>query len=300
MDAVLRTYLEHILGKGSVEMNVPMSKKTTWHVGGVAKFFVTPKSKTDLARLVSALDYIEYPYKIIGAGSNLLVNDKGFDGVIIRLAFSDIVENGNFIYADAGASLISVVKRATELGLGGLEFACGIPGTVGGAIFGNAGAHGSDISNVVTLVDVLCGGEVVTLDSKQCKFGYRTSVFRGGSGGNAPIILGAYFYLLPTKKEVILNKITEYTQKRIANQPTGFNAGSVFRNPAGQSAGALIDKLGLKGTKIGGAMISDKHANFIINTGNATARDIEKLIKLIKKRVFEEYKIKLQTEIQRI
>jgi len=285
-----------------VRENVPLSTCTTFRIGGPARFLINVKSKEILVRLLSALNYVEYPYRIIGGGSNILADDKGFDGVVIKLGFREIVENGNFIYADAGCSLVSVVQKSAQLGLSGLEFACGIPGTVGGAVFGNAGAFGSSMSDVVAMVDVLVDGEIVSLDNLQCKFKYRESVLKNknknltdGSGGM--VIIGAYFSLRQDQPQDIQTRIKENTQARLLVQPKGANAGSVFRNPPGQSAGALIDKLGLKGTKIGGAMISEKHANFIINEGDATAKDVRKIISLVKKRVKETYGINLKTEI---
>jgi len=275
-------------------MNVPLSAHTTIKVGGEALFFITVKSKGTLLRVISALKYIEYPYLIIGAGSNLLASDKGFDGVVIKLGFREVVENGNFIYADAGASVMSVGQKAAELGLSGMEFACGIPATVGGAVVSNAGAHGSSVSEIVAMVDVLSKGEIISLDNQQCKFGYRKSIFQNRDY----IVLGAYFWLKQDSPETIRKRIAENTQARINTQPKGASAGSVFRNPSGSSAGALIDGLGLKGTRIGGAVISEKHANFIINDGGATQKDILQLIKLIKKRVKDAYSITLKTEIE--
>lgn len=294
----MKSYLEHILGKCNVKMDVPMSTRTTFRIGGNAKFFVTPKTRETMLRLASALDYIEYPFRVIGAGSNVLFGDGGFDGVIIRPAFCEIVENGNFIYADAGASIGAVVKKATELGLSGLEFACKIPATVGGAVATNAHGHGACIRDVVTLVDVLRGGEIISIDM--------------GKIAKTDIILGAYFYLRTGNTRDITALIDEYTARRLATQPTGASAGCTFRNPTPRDlvgavaggyiapAGALIDQIGLKGTRIGGAEISQKHANFILNTGGATARDVVRLINLIKKSVLEKHGIKLTCEIERI
>ena len=306
LDQVLKSYLEHICGKSNVKTGVPLSKYTTFGIGGPAKFLVDVKSKGILVRLLSALKYIEHPHRIIGMGSNLLVSDYGYDGVIIRLKFQEIIENGNIIYADAGASLVSVSRYAEALGLSGLEFACGIPGTVGGAVYGNAGAFGSSISDVVVMVDVLRDGQIISVDNKDCKFGYRTSVFKKGG-----IILGAYFFLRHDDASSITARMQEYTERRLASQPAGHSAGSIFRNhsisgsmqhvlPQNTSAGAMIDNLGLKGFSIGGAQVSTKHANFIINTGGATAGDVKKLIALIKKRVKATYGITLKAEIEMI
>lgn len=295
LEQVLKSYLEYICGQNNVRENVSMKNYTTFHVGGPARFFVKVTSKKMLLRLISALNFIEYKYRVIGGGSNLLVSDKGFDGVIIKLDYRDIVENGHFIYADAGAPLHAVVNKAMELGLGGLEFAYGLPGTVGGAIFGNAGAFGSNMASVVPMVDVLVNGEIKSMDAFQCKFAYRTSFFQNN---RHYIILGAYFSLVKRDTDIIKQNQEQYLAARKMSQPGGFSAGSVFRNPPDKSAGQLIDGLGLKNLRIGGAVVSDKHANFIINDGTATAGDIIKLIRTIKKRVRDAYGINLKTEIE--
>jgi len=293
LDQVLKSYLEHICGAENVRVNEPMSAHTTFKIGGNAQFFITASSKEVLIKLVSALKYIEYPFRVIGGGSNLLVSDSGYCGVIIKPTFREIVQNGNFIYADAGASLAALAKFAREKGLSGLEFAAGIPGTVGGAVFMNAGANGNSISDIVTMVDVLKTDGVVSLDAVACKFAYRKSIFQKKRNW---IVLGAYFFLYSRP----LVEIPPRT-----NQPKEPSAGSTFKNVITKSgevipAGKLIDSLNLKGTRIGGAAISEKHANFIVNMGGATASDVKKLISLIKKKVREQYGITLQTEIEMI
>ena len=297
LEQVLKSYLEHICGKANVRENESMRAHTTFGIGGPAKFFVSVYKKDVLVRLVSALNYIEYPYKIIGTGSNLLVRDGGFDGVIIRLKTCEIVENGNIIYADAGAPLVSVVQKAAELGLSGLEFAYGIPGTVGGAVFGNAGAFGASIADVAVVIDVLKDGEIISMENKDCKFGYRTSYFQKNKD---IVILGAYFSLQHGDSDKIKAKMQVNLGKRNLSQPAGKTAGCVFRNQPAVSAGEVIDRLGLKGFRIGGAVISEKHANFIVNDNHATAKDVEKLIRHIKKRASDTYGIKLKLEIEKL
>lgn len=297
MEQVLKSYLEHTVGAENVRENISMRTKTTLRIGGNARFYVEVQSKESLVRLVGALKYIDYPYFVIGLGANLLCPDEGYNGVVIRLMFKDIIDNQCFIYADAGATLRSVCKFACERELSGLEWAVGIPATIGGAVFMNAGAHGGEISQVVAMVDVLTTyGEIKTLDHKQLKFGHRKSVFH-----NKPdwVILGAYFYLNAGSKESIIALENEYLQKRKNTQPTEPNAGSVFRRPAPDFAvGKAIDELGLKGKAIGGAKVSEKHAGFIVNTGEATAADVLALIKLIKREVFKTYKVRLTPEIR--
>ena len=297
MEQVLRSYLEYICGKENVAEFVPMATKTTFKIGGPARWFVTVPTKEALMRLISTLNYIEQPWFIIGGGANILASDKGYNGVVIKLGFRDIIDNGCFVYADAGANLKRLCNFAREQSLSGLEFATGIPGTVGGAVYMNAGAFGGQISDVVAMVDVLVDGEVKTLDTLQIGFDYRKSVFQKKNGW---IILGAYFYLRKCiDKSVIIAKEKDFATKRAKSQPNNPSAGSVFKRPSPDFAvGKVVDELGLKGTKIGGACISDKHAGFIVNTNNATCEDVLKLIKLIRRKIKQSYNIYLQTEIQ--
>lgn len=311
MEQVLRGYLEHICGRENVRENVELSTKTTFRIGGPARFFVVVKSKEKLARLVSALLFIEYPWRIIGGGSNILASDRGFEGVVIRLGFCEIIENGNFVYADAGASLAGLCKRAVELGQGGLEFACGIPGTVGGAVRGNAGAFGSCVGEHIVIVDVLRGGEIVSVEARECGFGYRRSAFKR----NGDIILGAYFHLQSAPPEEIRKRMEELGERRRASQPAGASAGSVFKNPetasallfsktfmtaeTRTSAGEMIERAGLKGVRVGGAEVSRAHGNFIVNVGGATSGDVEALVRVVRKRVREMFGVRLALEIER-
>jgi len=297
MEQILKTYLEYICGKENVAEFVPMATKTTIRIGGPARWFVTVQTKQVLMRLVSALKFIGLPWFIIGAGSNVLASDAGYDGVVIRLGFSGIADNECFIYADAGAPLKKVCNFAKEHLLSGLEFGSGIPGTVGGAVFMNAGAHGSEISGVVAMADVLVDGEIKTLDTQELKFKYRTSVFKHKKDW---IIIGVYFYLKKCEnKRLIAEKEEEFAATRQKNQPVEPNAGSVFKRPNPNfAASKAIDELGLKGLRIGGACISERHAGFIINTGNATSKDVLALIKIIRAKVKEKHKLYLQTELQ--
>ena len=296
MEQVLTSYLEYICGKENVAENASLATKTTFKIGGPARWFVTVPTKEALMRLISTLNYIEQPWFIIGAGANILASDDGYSGVVIKLGFRDIIDNGCFVYADAGANLKRLCNFAREQSLSGLEFATGIPGTVGGAVYMNAGAHGGQISDVVAMVDALIGGEVKTLDARQLSFGYRKSVFHKKPRW---IILGAYFYLRKSDKTEIVSKEQTLLAKRLESQPNLPSAGSVFKRPTPDFAvGKALDELGLKGTQIGGACISDKHAGFIVNTGGATCKDVMRLIKLARKKVKQKYDLYLQTEIQ--
>jgi UDP-N-acetylmuramate dehydrogenase len=296
-EQVLKGYLEYICGKENVDENVMLSTKTTFRIGGPARFFVTVQTKEQLMRLVSTLKYIEQRWFIIGAGANVLASDNGYDGVVIKLGFTEIVDNGCFVYADAGASLKKLCNFAREHTLAGLEFASGIPGTVGGAVYMNAGAHGAQTSDVVAMVDVLIDGEVRALDINTLNFKYRHSVFH-----NKPdwIILGAYFFLRKCSTPAEISaKQQKFLALRSQSQPNQPSAGSVFKRPSDDFAvGKAIDELGLKGTQIGGACISEKHAGFIVNTGGATCDDVLKLIKLVRRKIKQAHGLYLQTEIQ--
>jgi len=276
MKQILKSYLEYLCGVANVKEDVPLSTKTTFKIGGPAKFFVLVKTKEILVRLISALDFIEEKYFVIGNGSNVLAGDSGFDGVVMKLGFCEIIDNGSFIYADAGAQLGAVLKYVRARDLGGLEWSFGIPATIGGAVYMNAGAHGGVMSDVVVCVDVLRGGNVVTLEADKLKFSHRTSVFQR----NKDVILGAYFYLRKGYDQELENAVRE---KRKLN-PTQPSAGSTF-GTAG--IGKILDDLGLKGKRVGGAMISEQHAGWIVNVGDATCSDVLALVKQIKRGVLK-------------
>lgn len=297
MEQVLKSYLEYICGNDNVAENVALSTKTTFRIGGPARWFVTVPTKEALLRLISTLNYIGQPWFIIGAGANILASDSGYNGVVIRLGFKNIMDNGCFIYADAGASLKRLCNFAREQSLSGLEFAAGIPGTVGGAVFMNAGAFGGQISDVIAMADVLVDGEVKTMDARELAFKYRHSLFHRKPGW---IILGAYFFLKKcTNQQEIVATEQKFLKMRLQSQPAGPSAGSIFKRPLPDFAvGKAIDELGLKGIQIGGARISDKHAGFIINAGDATCKDVLALIKLVRREIKQKHDLYLQTEIQ--
>ena len=298
MDKVLKSYLEHICGAENVQENIALGTKTTFKIGGPARFFVTAASKQCLVRLVGALEFIGQKYFILGAGANVLASDEGYNGVVIRLGFREIVDNQCFIYADAGASLAAVRLFAKDNNLSGLEWSAGIPATVGGAVYMNAGAFGGSISEVVAMVDILYNGEVITVDSRECGFGYRTSAFQKGKRFGGAVIVGAYFFLKTEDKAKIEARELEVAKTRREKQPHEPSAGSVFKRPKEDfSVGRAIEELGLKGFTIGGAAISEKHAGFIVNKGEAMARDVCKLMRLVKRKVFEAYNVRLQPEI---
>ena len=291
------SYLEYLCGSENVGENVLLRDKTTFRIGGPARYFVTVPTKEVLLRLISALTYIEQRYFIIGMGSNILAGDNGFDGVVIKLGFSDILDNGCFIYADAGAKLSQLCTFAGKRGLSGLEFAYGIPATVGGAVYMNAGAYGGAMSDTVIMVDVLINGEMITIEGHDLKFGYRKSVFQQKSDW---VILGAYFYLKKDDPAAVIQRGRENLARRRAAQPTQPNAGSIFKRADPFIPSRAIDELGLKGTRIGGAEISTKHAGFIVNTGGATANDVKRLISLIRRKILDKHGVRLKCEIKEL
>lgn len=282
---------------GRVDCDVSLRKQTTYRVGGKARCIVYPKTIRGLVRLLRFLKSENIQYKIMGNGSNLLFSDKVYDGVIIKLSeFDDITFFGrNKIRVGAGYSLIKLSLLAAKKGLTGLEFASGIPGSVGGSVFMNAGAYKSDMGYVVERVKVLTPDlKVINLENKEMDFHYRSSFLQKHPDY---ICLEVVFKLAKGKKEAIEEVIKERRKRRIESQPLEYpSAGSVFRNPEGNYAGKLIEDLGLKGMIKGGAMISDKHANFIVNFKDAKSSDIKFLIDLCHEKVLEEYGIDLKCE----
>ena len=282
---------------GRVEANVSLSKYTTYKVGGTALALVYPKSVKKLVSLIKLLTGSKIKYKVIGNGSNLLFSDKNFDGVIIRLTELTDIEflSYNKIRVEAGYSLPKLSLLVAKKGLAGLEFASGIPGTVGGAIFMNAGAYKSDMGYIVQSVRVLTPDcKIITFENREMDFHYRSSFLQKHP---EYICLDAVIKLKKGDKELLDEVIKERRARRIESQPLEYpSAGSVFRNPDGNFAGKLIEDLGLKGYRIGGAMVSEKHANFIINYDHATSTDIKNLIDYVHDRVMDEYNIDLKIE----
>lgn len=282
---------------GRVEANVSLSKYTTYKVGGIALALVYPKSVNKLISLVKLLISSKIKYKVIGNGSNLLFSDKKFDGVIIRLTELTDLEflSYNKIRVGAGYSLPKLSLLVAKKGLAGLEFASGIPGTVGGAIFMNAGAYKSDMGYIVQSVRVLTPEcKIITFENREMDFHYRSSFLQKHP---EYICLDAVIKLKKGDRELLDEVIKERRARRIESQPLEYpSAGSVFRNPEGNFAGKLIEDLGLKGYRMAGAMVSEKHANFIINYDNATSADIKNLIEYVHDRVMDEYNIDLKIE----
>ena len=284
------------IDKINIKENESMSKHTTYKVGGEVKYFVTPASIEELIELLKKLKEDNTKYIIIGNGSNTIFSNNYYDGVVINLSNINKVEfNDKKVYVEAGYQLIKLAIDAANRSLSGLEFAAGIPGNVGGSIYMNAGAYKSDMSSVIDEVTFLDENlNIKTLKNEELEFSYRESIFQKHNY----VIISCVMSLTSGDKDEIIEIINDRKERRMSTQPLEYpSAGSVFRNPSDTVfAGKLIEDLGLKGYSIGGAKVSEKHANFIINTGNATGEDIKSLIDYIKKLVMEKYNIELQVE----
>jgi len=276
--------------------NVSMKKYTTYRIGGNAKLMVFPKDSKKLILLLRELKRTNTLYKILGNGSNTLFSDKEFDGVIVKLdCFDKITFFRNSVKAGCGVNLIKLSNLTVRKSLSGLEFATGIPGTVGGAVYMNAGAYKSDMGYVVKSVKVITPNfEIITMTNKEMDFHYRSSFLQKNPGY---ICLEATIQLKKGDKSEMLEIVRDRKERRLQSQPLEYpSAGSVFRNPTDLFAGKLIEDLGYKGLIRGGAKISEKHANFIINYNNATGEDVKTLIEFIKEEVKEKYGVELKVE----
>ncbi len=289
-----------------VSLNVPLSSLTTFKVGGRAACLIRP-TEEELVHLVYIFSKVREPYAVIGNGSNVVFDDEGFDGVVLLIGknMSGITVNDGFMEVSAGTFLSEAANRAKEEGLSGLEFASGIPGTMGGAIFMNAGAYGREMKDIVHSVRAVDrDGNVRIYDNNGLKLSYRSSRFSEDTDQTAPltpkeVVLSVRLSLTPGKREDIEGLMKELMEKRRANQPLDHpSAGSAFKRPEGYFAGKLIEDAGLKGFSIGGAQVSEKHAGFIINKGKAKASDIKALRDIIIERVKENSGVELVPEIR--
>lgn len=282
-----------------IKENVSLKPYTTFRIGGNADLLVEPADIDELSLLLSIVQAYQVPYRIMGHGSNLLIDDLGIRGVVIRLGenFSSIQADGNLITAQSGASLAAVSKKAALCGLDGLVSLCGIPGSLGGAVYMNAGAYGGEISDHLVQATVLYGnGTIGQLTKEQMHFAYRHSFLQ-----EKPVVLLDASFLLHGggSSENLFEQMNELNRRRNEKQPMNFpSAGSVFKRPQNHFASALIDQCQLKGTTIGGAMVSPKHAGFIVNTGNASCADVKNLIQLIQEKVFAAFQVQLEPEIR--
>ena len=281
---------------GRYKENVDIATLTTYRTGGIAKIVVHPLNEKKLLLLLKTLKKEKINFKVLGNGSNTLFSDDFYDGVIIKLdSLSEIKFTRNKVFVEAGASLIRVANMAVKKSLSGLEFATGIPGTIGGAIYMNAGAYKRDMGYIVESIKVITPKfEIITMTNRELNFHYRTSFLQQNKGY---ICISAILKLQKGDKKEMQEIVKDRMQRRMESQPLEYpSAGSVFRNPEGLFAGKLIEDLGYKGLQKGGAKISEKHANFIINYNHATSKDIKDLIDFIKEEVKEKYNIDLKVE----
>ena len=290
--------LEEIVGKDKVKYNEKMSKYTTMRVGGPCDCIVFPDEISKIKEVIDFCKNENITFFVIGNGSNLLVKDEGIHGVVIKLGhrFGKIEIDGEYILAYAGATMPALSQLAKKNSLKGLEFACGIPGTIGGGVKMNAGAYGSQISDIlyeVTYMDEK--EEIKTIKNKDCSFGYRKSIFTINPNY---VILSAKFKLERGNIDEIENKMKENSLARKAKQPLEYpNFGSVFKRPEGYFVGKLVDDAGLRGYKIGGAQVSTKHTGFIVNVDNATCKDVLDLIGYVQTTVYNKFNVKLTPEV---
>lgn len=291
--------LKNLVPESILYFDESMKKHTTMKVGGNAKCLVAPTNINEIVAVLKFSKENNIDVFVIGNGSNVIVDDSGIDGIVLKISnkFSNIEVNDDKITALAGASMPLVSLTAKNNGLSGLEFACGIPGTIGGGARMNAGAYGSEMSNVIEKIKYI--DEDLNLReilAKDCKFSYRHSIF---SENTKNIILEVTYHLEQADKKDIEDKMEEYKNLRISKQPLEYpNSGSIFRRPEGYFVGKLVQDSGLKGKTIGGAQVSTKHTGFIVNIGNATCKDVKELIKFIQDTVFEKYNVKLKTEVE--
>lgn len=292
-------FLYSLLDKESIKLNEPMKNHTTVRVGGNCDAFVTPSSISQIVNVIKELKNRKIKYYVIGNGSNLLVSDENINAVIINLGikFSKIDFDGNKVTALSGCAVPKLALEAKKKGLSGLEFACGVPGTVGGAVFMNAGCYGSDFSQIVEEVTYLDKEDnIKTIKNKDIHFGYRESIFKDNKDF---VILSATFKLEKADISKIEEKMKENSLARRTKQPLEYpNFGSTFKRPEGYFVGKLIQDAGLRGYKIGGAQVSEKHTGFIVNVDNASCRDIIELIRYIQKVVYEKFEVKLEPEVE--
>ena len=281
-----------------IKKGVSLAEHTTFRIGGPARYFFRAENKKELAKAVLVAGEFNLSLLILGFGSNILIGDNGFDGLVIKNETGKIEVKGREIIAESGAVLDKVVEIAVNLGLSGIEKGSGIPGTIGGAVYGNAGwpKGGWNIGDVLKEAEILMPtGEIARKKRDWFDFDYRYSKLKGIKRA---LILEVVLELEEGEKKKLVKKREDILNTRRERIPLDFSAGSIFKNPSGKSAGQVIEAAGLKGKKIGDAQISEKHANFIVNLGQAKAKDVEELIRLAKEKVKEKFNIELEEEIQ--
>lgn len=298
MNQGLLEELYRIVGESNVKLQEPMSRHTTFQIGGPAEYFVTPETIEELGQVISSCNAAHTPFFILGNGSNLLVSDNGMDGVVIQL-FQNLQQfsiEGNIVKAQAGLLLSKLGNGVKKAGLTGFEFAAGIPGTLGGAVVMNAGAYGGEMKDIIKFVQVMdYDGNLLELTREEMDFSYRHSIIME----KKYIVIGATMELEPGDEDVISEKMKELAIARKTKQPLEYpSAGSTFKRPEGYFAGKLIQDANLRGYTVGGAQISEKHCGFVINKGNATAKDVMQLIADVQSKVKEKFGVDLEPEVR--
>lgn len=294
-----KVLLDHF--KDRLQRDVPLSRFTTSRVGGPARFYVSAGSASQLAEDVSFLWEQDIPLLVLGSGANLLISDSGLDAVVVhnqaKQITIDLDADPPAVTAESGAILTSVARKAAEHGLTGLEWASTVPGSVGGAVYGNAGAFGSNTQANLVLAEILHRKEgYLSLTSDEMGYAYRSSALKRQPG--EAVILSARFAVEKGDPAMIESTMKEFSERRRRTQPTGPSTGSTFKNPPGDYAGRLIEVAGLKGTRIGGVEISEQHGNFFINDGTATAQDYYDLIQYVQQTIRDSFGVALETEIE--
>lgn len=291
-------FMEKVAQFGDIEENVSFRKLTTLKVGGTARYVIYPNNEFCLESIIDICHDEGVDFKMFGNGSNMLCSDDFYDGAVIKLGryFNKVYYNDYEVIAQAGCSVINLAYEAMKKGMSGLEFASGIPGTVGGCVYMNAGAYKSSMSDIITEVQVYRNETTEWISAEECEFGYRTSVFQKKPW----IITAVKMVLKPGKREDIEELMKDRQARRFATQPLEFpSAGSVFRNPENGFSWKYIDMIGYRGMKYGDACVSQKHSNFIVNEGKATATDINRLIYDIQDKVREAYDVELILEVEK-
>ena len=303
MNNDFRKEMEHILVENQVKVGESLSKHTTFKMGGEADYFVIPQSPEEIVELVNLCNKEKVPFYILGNGSNILVGDKGYRGVIIQIGkgmekieFGETIEGQTRVLAGAGVSLAKLAKMVAGKGLTGFEFASGIPGTLGGAITMNAGAYGGEIKDCILWAKVIDKqGQIHVIEKKDLELGYRTSVIQK----DGYIVVEAEFTFASGVIEEIEKKMTDLNRQRVEKQPLNYpSAGSTFKRPEGYFAGKLIMDAGLAGYRVGDIMVSTKHCGFVVNVGAGTAKDARQLIEDVSRIVYEKFQVKLEPEVR--
>lgn len=300
MTEISQSLLQEHFGE-RLQQNVALARFSTARVGGPARWFAEACSAAELAADAAFLWQNDVEFRLLGNGSNMLISDDGWHGFVLfnQAKTIRINETGEHptVYVESGAALTTLVRVVSEAAMSGLEWAAGIPGTVGGAVYGNAGAHGKDVCQSLLMAEILHRSKgLLSLDCDGMGFAYRSSAFKREPGNG--VILSATFNLTPSTREAVQARVNEINEKRRNAQPAGASLGSTFKNPIGDHAGRLIEAAGLKGTRVGGVEVSPVHGNFLINDGSGCAEDYRQLIALVQKTVREKFAVELQLEIE--